>query len=87
MEKYTQKGDKIYVEGKLRTREWTDKEGVKKYTTEVNVMDFKFMSTKGNQQPTAESLTRQQNEGSTTDQKPPENFPDPNPGDHDDLPF
>ena len=34
-EKYLKKGDSIYVEGKLRTRRWEDKDGNAKYTTEI----------------------------------------------------
>jgi single-strand DNA-binding protein len=34
-EKYLKKGNQVYVEGKLRTRSWTDKEGNTRYTTEV----------------------------------------------------
>jgi len=34
-EKYLNKGSKIYLEGKIRTRSWEDKEGNKKYTTEI----------------------------------------------------
>lgn len=34
-EKYLKKGQLIYVEGKLRTRSWDDKEGNKRYTTEI----------------------------------------------------
>jgi single-strand DNA-binding protein len=33
--KYLKKGAKVYVEGKLETRKWTDKDGKEKYTTEV----------------------------------------------------
>ncbi|MFT4661420.1 MAG: single-strand DNA-binding protein [Patiriisocius sp.] len=35
VEKYLGKGRQIYVEGKLKTRNWTDKEGVTRYTTEI----------------------------------------------------
>jgi single-strand DNA-binding protein len=35
VEKYLKKGSKVYVEGKLETRKWTDKEGGEKYTTEI----------------------------------------------------
>ena len=35
VEKYLGKGRQVYVEGKLKTRNWTDKEGVTRYTTEV----------------------------------------------------
>lgn len=34
-EKYIRKGRQIYVEGRLRTRSWDDKEGQKRYTTEI----------------------------------------------------
>ena len=34
-ERFLKKGSKIYVEGKLQTRKWTDKEGQERYTTEV----------------------------------------------------
>ena len=34
-EKYVHKGSQIYIEGKLRTRQWTDQSGNKRYTTEV----------------------------------------------------
>ena len=35
VEKFIHKGSQIYVEGKLRTRQWTDQTGNKRYTTEV----------------------------------------------------
>ena len=34
-EKYLKKGNQVYVEGKIRTRSWDDKDGVKRYTTEI----------------------------------------------------
>lgn len=35
VEKYITKGSKVYVEGQLQTRKWTDQSGVEKYSTEV----------------------------------------------------
>ena len=35
VDKYVRKGSQIYVEGRLRTREWTDQQGNKRYTTEI----------------------------------------------------
>ena len=35
VEKYVHKGSQVYIEGKLRTRQWTDQTGAKRYTTEV----------------------------------------------------
>jgi single-strand DNA-binding protein len=40
-EKYLRKGAKIYIEGQLQTRKWTDKDGVEKYTTEVVLSRFR----------------------------------------------
>ena len=40
MEKYVKKGDKIYVEGRIEYRQWTDKDGQTRYTTEINVREL-----------------------------------------------
>jgi len=40
-EKYLKKGSKVYVEGQLQTRKWTDKDNVEKYTTEVVLSRFR----------------------------------------------
>src|SRR5215510_412355 len=40
-EQYLRKGAKVYVEGQLQTRKWTDKDGVEKYTTEVVLQRFR----------------------------------------------
>src|SRR4030088_1158215 len=40
-EKYLRKGSKIYVEGALQTRKWTDNAGVEKYSTEVVLQKFR----------------------------------------------
>ena len=40
-EKYLHKGSKIYVEGQLQTRKWTDQSGQEKYTTEVVLQRFR----------------------------------------------
>ena len=34
-EKYLRKGNQVYIEGKIKTRSWDDKDGVKRYTTEI----------------------------------------------------
>lgn len=40
---YLKKGSKIYVEGKLQTRSWDDRDGQKRYTTEVIVDEIQFL--------------------------------------------
>ena len=41
VEKYVKKGAKLYIEGALQTRKWTDKEGQERYTTEVVLQRFR----------------------------------------------
>jgi single-strand DNA-binding protein len=41
VEKFLKKGSKIYVEGQLQTRKWTDQSGVEKYSTEVVLQKFR----------------------------------------------
>lgn len=45
-EKYLTKGDKIYVEGRIKSRQWQTEEGTTKYTTEIQVTEFTFLNTK-----------------------------------------
>ncbi|HEX3809433.1 MAG TPA: single-stranded DNA-binding protein [Rhizomicrobium sp.] len=40
-EQYLKKGAKVYIEGQLSTRKWTDKDGVEKYSTEVVLNRFR----------------------------------------------
>jgi len=44
-EKYLRKGSKIYIEGALQTRKWTDNAGVEKYSTEVVLQGFNSVLT------------------------------------------
>ena len=40
-EKYLRKGSKVYLEGALQTRKWTDKDGAEKYSTEVVLQQYR----------------------------------------------
>ena len=42
-DRFIRKGSQVYIEGSLRTREWTDKEGNKRYTTEIVANDLKML--------------------------------------------
>ncbi|MFN8985835.1 MAG: single-stranded DNA-binding protein [Burkholderiales bacterium] len=44
---YLKKGSQVYVEGKLRTRKWQDKDGVEKYTTEVLADSMQMLGSRG----------------------------------------
>ncbi len=93
-EKYLSKGDKIYVEGRLKNRQWQGEDGNTRYTTEVHVQEFTFLSTKKEnvnnapQQPQATSMAQPQQQAV----QPMSNTPTPNqvvnePELDDDLPF
>jgi len=51
-EKYLTKGDKVYVEGRIKSRKWQDDSGNDRYSTEIQVTDFTFLSTKKDSQNT-----------------------------------
>jgi single-strand DNA-binding protein len=55
--KYLHKGDKVYVEGKLKNRSWTDQEGVTKYITEIEADNIIMMSRSDNSSTPTESNT------------------------------
>lgn len=55
-EKYVHKGDKLYIEGKIRTRNYDDQNGVKRYVTEIYVDSLEMLTPKSansNAQPQA----------------------------------
>ena len=76
-EKYLKKGMQIYVEGKLRTRSWEDKEGHKRYTTEVVGETFTMLGSKKSN----EEKNEQQQNNTTSNNQPTSNTSS------DDLPF
>lgn len=47
---YLRKGRQVYVEGSLQTREWTDREGNKRYTTEVRAQRFQMLGSRSDTQ-------------------------------------
>ena len=50
VDRYVNKGSQIYIEGRLRTREWTDKDNNKRYTTEILADDMKLLGRRGDNQ-------------------------------------
>ena len=50
-EKYVHKGDKLYIEGKIRTRSYDDQNGVKRYITEIFADNMEMLTPKGSGQP------------------------------------
>src|SRR5262249_51859016 len=47
VERYVKKGDKLYVEGRIEYRQWQDKEGQTRYSTEINVRELIMLSSRG----------------------------------------
>ena len=47
---YLRKGSQVYIEGSLRTRKWTDKDGVERYTTEIRADVMKMLGGKSDGQ-------------------------------------
>ena len=84
-EKYLSKGDKVYIEGRIKTRKWTDDKGMERYSTEIQCTDFTFLSNKNENQQSQPVP----NSGSSVSE-PQQQTPDrdvPKGGDDDDLPF
>ena len=75
--KYLQKGKLVYIEGKIRTRSFEDKEGVKKYTTEIVADNFTMLGRKSDFDETGSRAGIKSDNG-VTDFGPPAD---------DDLPF
>ncbi|OQD44462.1 single-stranded DNA-binding protein [Croceivirga radicis] len=89
-EKYLKKGDKVYVEGRLKNRQWQGEDGNTRYATEVHVQDFTFLTNKndsgsqgGSSQSSAATSSGSSNQGYTMpEQKTPLQETE-----EDDLPF
>lgn len=77
-EKYLSKGDKVYVEGRIKNRKWQDKDGNDRYSTEIHCTEFKFLNTKSESNSNANQTQQAQNFEPANDLKEE---------DHDDLPF
>ena len=74
-EKYINKGSQIFVEGKLRSRSWTDQTGQKRYTTEILADNIRLLDKKGSQ--TVAAPVESQSAGFALESEPTDN----------DLPF
>ncbi len=52
VEKYVRKGQKVYIEGKLRKRSWQDKDGITRYTTEILANELNILTRPDHQKAT-----------------------------------
>jgi single-strand DNA-binding protein len=85
-EKYVSKGSQLYVEGKLRTRTWDDKDGNKRYVTEILAEKIDLL---GKRESSEEQKPQQQAPVQQQTQQRPQTTPLPPAGEPegDDLPF
>jgi len=81
-EKYLTKGDKVYIEGRIKTRKWQDDKGMDRFSTEIQCKDFTFLSTKNESSSTGVSSQQAQ----PAVEKTQEGVSEPT-GEEDDLPF
>jgi single-strand DNA-binding protein len=74
---WLRKGRQVYVEGSLQTREWTDRDGNKRYTTEIRTQSFQMLGNRGDRNEAAQAPEEA------------EAAPEPSGGgfDDDDIPF
>ena len=94
VDKYVHKGSQLYIEGSLRTREWTDKDNIKRYTTEIMADDMKLLGRRPEGQPAQQGGYAQPQQGAPAQQyaqpaaqpMPSQSIPTAQ-DDPDDLPF
>jgi len=74
---YLSKGSLIYIEGRIQTRSWEDKDGDKRYTTEIVALNMQMLESKGQ---VSESQYPNRNESEQA-------YPGPEASPEDDVPF
>ena len=95
-EKYLKKGDKVYIEGKLRTRTWQDQQGNNRYTTEIVADNLTMLGKSSDRSATTVDSNTANNSATAIEENTPkpalaeeklsEDFSSPDEG-NDDLPF
>ncbi|GGE40626.1 single-stranded DNA-binding protein [Psychroflexus planctonicus] len=87
-EKYLKKGDKVYIEGRIKTRKWQDDKGMDRYSTEVHCTEFTFLTPK-DQSGVAAPANNQTAQPQNTSQPASQNTSSSlqNDEEEDDLPF
>ncbi len=94
-DRYVRKGSQLYIEGSIRSREWTDKEGTKRYGVEIVANDMKLLGRRNNDNaqtaPTSPSVSATPNPNPAASAQAPAASPQAPAAipaeDPDDLPF
>nr|WP_308757780.1 single-stranded DNA-binding protein [uncultured Bacteroides sp.] len=88
VDKYVHKGDKLYVEGKIRTRSYDDQKGIQRYITEIFVDNMEMLSPRGTTAPGAAAPQQSLAQGAAPAQPIAQSQATPAQGNTtDDLPF
>ena len=82
--KHLTKGRQVYVEGRLQTRQWDDKQGQKRYTTEIVATTVQFLGAQGEQRT---GSTSQNTQGSTGGETFQDFGPEPSFDSSEEIPF
>ena len=82
---YTRKGSKLYVEGKLQTRKWTDNNGVDKYITEIIADSVQLLDSRGDGNRGHDDHSSRGGQGHQQQQPQQNNAPQYNPPAQDDF--
>ena len=91
IEQYVKKGMRLYIEGSLKTRKWTDQQGIERYATEINCFTIQILEQMNQQGQGQQNQQRQNNQagygGNTGFQPKQQNNNQQDPSLSDDLPF
>ena len=75
VEKYVHKGDKLYIEGKIRSRSYDDQNGVKRYVVEIFADNMEMLTPRGTTQPQAQATSTQQIQQQSVVESPSDDLP------------
>ena len=84
---YLNKGKLVYIEGRLQTRQWEDKEGVKRYTTEVVAREVHFLGGSGQGDRPPQTQSNQAGMKTYAGPSATEELPPPSEGHDEEIPF
>lgn len=91
VDRYVRKGSQLYIEGRLRTREWVDKDNIKRYTTEILADEMKLLGRRSDNMQQGGGAAPGMAQGAAPQPQPrPQSVPAEVPAaadDPDDLPF
>ncbi len=85
-DKYVRKGSQLYIEGRIRSNKWTDKDGVERTTVEIVASDMKLLGRRGDA-PAAAPMPSSRPDAAPAQPAAPTPAPAPPADDVDDLPF